>query len=124
MTHASKKIQNLDEQIILLPSQKSRVGMLGTILDDLAVITEVFTRIESNGTRFSKFHCKRITSNGEAESHPWLLFLAWKKRIFCYYCKLFGSGYPLVQHSIPLLSTACIRNSLLNQGGAWPEMRY
>jgi len=57
-------------------------------------------RIPSNGENT----IKRIPSNGEAAGHPWLIFLAWKNRIFCYYCKVFGSGYPLSQHSIPLLS--------------------
>ena len=59
---------------------------------------------KSNGTQYSKFYYKRIPSNGEAAGHPCLLFLAWKNRIFCYYCKLFRSGYPLAQYSIPLLS--------------------
>jgi len=46
-------------------------GILGTTLDYLAqigppaIIIEVFPRNESDGTRFSKFHCKRIPSNGE-----------------------------------------------------------
>jgi len=110
MTHANKKIQNLDEQIILLPSQRSWVGMLRTTLDYLdqtgppAIIIEVFPRNESDGTPLSKFHCKRIPSNGEAAGHPWLLLLAWKNGIFCYYFKVFDSGYLLSQHSIPLLS--------------------
>ena len=109
MTHSSKKIQTLDEQIILLPSQRSWVGMLGTTLDYLAqiephtVTLEVFPRNESDGTRFSKFHCKRIPSNGAA-GHPRPILLSCKNKIFCFYCKVFGSGYPLSQHSIPLLS--------------------
>jgi len=96
--------------MVLLHSQVSWVGILGTTLNYLAqigppaIIIEVFLRNESDGTRFSKFHCKRIPSNREAVGHPLLLFLAWKSIIFCYYCKLFSSGYPLVQHSIPLLS--------------------
>ena len=59
----------------------------------------------SDRTRLSKFHWKRISSNGEAVGHPWLLFLARKNIIFCYYCKLFISGYALAQLSIPLLSS-------------------
>jgi len=43
-----------------------------------AIIIEVFPRNESDGTRFYKFHCKRIPSNGEAAGHPWLIVLAWK----------------------------------------------
>jgi len=35
MAHSGKEIQNLDERIFLLPSQKSWVGMLGTTLDYL-----------------------------------------------------------------------------------------
>ena len=58
----------------------------------------------SDGTRFSKFHCKRLQQNGEAAGHAWLSFLAWKNIIFCHHCKLFSSGYPLAQHSMPLLS--------------------
>jgi len=69
-----------------------------------AIIIEVFPRNEGEETLYSKFHCKRISSNGEAVGHPWLLFLAWKNITFCYFCKHFGSGYPLAQHSIPLLS--------------------
>jgi len=38
LRHASKKIQNWDKQMILLLSQVSRVGMLGTTLDYLAKI--------------------------------------------------------------------------------------
>jgi len=84
--------------------------MLGTNLDYLAqlgpppIIIEVFPRSETDGTRFSKFHCKRIPSDGEAVVYPWLMFLAWKNGIFCYYCKRFSAGYPLAQHSISLLS--------------------
>jgi len=69
-----------------------------------AIIIEVFPRNEGEETLYSKFHCKRISSNGEEIGHPWLLFLAWKNITFCYFCKHFGSGYPLAQHSIPLLS--------------------
>jgi len=82
--------------------------MLRTTLDCLAqigppaVIIEVFPRNKSDRTPFSKFHCKRIPSNGEAAGHPHLIFLAWKNIIFCYYCRVFGSGYALTQHSIPL----------------------
>ena len=50
------------------------------------------------------FTAKKLPSNGEAVSHLWLLFLAWRNRIFCYCCKLISSGYPLAQHSIPLLT--------------------
>ena len=70
MRHASKKIQNLDEQMILLLSQVSWVGMLGTTLDYLAhlgppaIIIEVFPRNETDETQFSKFHFKRIPSDG------------------------------------------------------------
>jgi len=42
---------------------------------------------------------QRNTKN-TIKGHPWLLFLIWKDRIFCYY----SSGYPLAQHSIPLFS--------------------
>jgi len=63
-----------------------------------AIITDIFLRNESDGTRFSKFHSKRILPNGETAGHPWLILLAWKNIIFCYYCKVFGSGYPLSQH--------------------------
>jgi len=78
-----------------------------------------------HGTRFSWFHCKRIPSNGEAVGHPWLPFLAWRNRIFCCYCNLFSSEYPLPQHSIPLLSAGTtlshasllIRKVLCQRGG-------
>jgi len=102
--------QNVDEQMILLLSQVSLVGMLGNTLDFLAprgppeITIEVFPSNESDRTRFSKFHCKGLQPYGEAVGHLWLLFLAWKNIIFCYYCKLFSSGYPLAQNSIPLLS--------------------
>ena len=69
-----------------------------------AIIIEVFTRSETDGTRFSKFPCKRIPSDGEAVGYPRLIFLVWKNGIFCYYCKRFSAGYPLAQHSISLLS--------------------
>jgi len=69
-----------------------------------AIIIEVFPRNESDETWFSKIHCRRIPSNGETAGHPWLILLAWKNTIFCYYCQVFGSGYPLSQHSIPLHS--------------------
>jgi len=84
--------------------------MLGTILEYLAQIrppaitTDVFPTNESDRALLSKFHCKRLPPNGEAVGHPWLLFLTWKNIIFCYYCKLFSSGYPLAQHSLPLVS--------------------
>jgi len=110
MRHASKNTRNEDEQIILLLSQVLWFGMLRTTLDSLAEIgppaikTEVFPRNESDGTRFSKFHCKRLPPNGEAVGHPRLLFLAWKNIIFCYYFKLFSFGYPRAQHSMALLS--------------------
>jgi len=64
LRHASKKIQNWDEQMILLLSQVSWVGMLGTTLDylakigQLAITIEVFHRKESDGTPFSKFITK------------------------------------------------------------------
>jgi len=110
MRHASKKTKNLDEQIILLLSRVSWVRMLRTTLNYLAQIgppaitIEAFPRNGSDMTRFSKFHCKRVLPNGEAVGHPWLLFLAWKNIIFCYYCKLFSSGYPLAEHSIRVVS--------------------
>jgi len=97
MRYACKIIQNLNEQMILPISQVPGVEMLGTNLDYLArigppvIIIEVFTRNESDGTRFSKFHCKRIPPNREAVSYPWLISLAWKIGIFCYYFKLFSS---------------------------------
>jgi len=56
--------------------------MLGTTLDYLAQIgppaiaIDVFPRNESDRTRFSKFHGKRITPNGEVAGHPWLILLA------------------------------------------------
>ena len=109
MRHASMSTQILDEQMMLL-SQVSWVGMLGTTLDYLgwigppAITIEVFLRNESDRTRFSKFQCKRLPRNGEEVGPPRLLFLAWKNVIFCYYCKLFSSGYPLAQHSIPIVS--------------------
>jgi len=64
--------------------------MLGTTP---AIIMEVFPRNESGGTRFSKFHCKRVPSNGEAAVHSWL---AWKDRMFCYYCKSFRFWIPTI----------------------------
>jgi len=90
----------------MLLSHVSWVGILETTLDYSAqigppAIILVFARNESD--RFSKFHCKRLPPNGEAVSYSWLLFLAWKNIFFCYYCKLFSSGYPLAQHSIPLV---------------------
>ena len=94
--------------LYLPASQMSWVGTLGTNLDYLAqigpsVITmEVFPRNESDGTRFFKFHCKRIPPNGEAVGHPWLILLAYKHGNFCYHCKLCSSGYALAQHSVPL----------------------
>ena len=74
MTHASKKIQNLDEQIILLPSQRSWVGMLGTILDYVAqigppaTIIEVFPRNESYGTQFLSFTAKAYKEHDQRSS--------------------------------------------------------
>ena len=59
MRHASKIIQNLDEQIVLLLNQMSWVGILGTNLDYLArigppaIMLEGFPRNECDGTRFS-----------------------------------------------------------------------
>ena len=80
--HTTKNTQNVDEQIILLLSQVSRVGMLGATLDYLdqigppAITIEVFeTRVIGNGY----LSCKRLSSNGEAVGNPWLLFLARKK---------------------------------------------
>ena len=98
----------------MLLNQVSWVGMLGTTLDHLAQIgplaisIEVFPRNEGDSTRFSTFHCKRLPPNGEAVGHPWLLFLAWKNKFFCCYCKLFSSGHPLAQHSIPLIFAGTI----------------
>jgi len=69
-----------------------------------AIKIEVFSRNESDSTRFSKFHCKRLPPNGEAVGHPWLLFVAWKNIIFCYYFKVFSFGHPRAQQSIPVLS--------------------
>ena len=67
------------------------------------VITiEVFHWNEIDGTRFFKFHCKRIPPNDEAVGHLGLIFLAYKHGIFCYHCKLCSSGYALAQHSVPL----------------------
>jgi len=109
MRHATKNTQNLDEEMMLL-SQVSRVGMLGTTLDYLsqiglpAITIEAFPINGSDRARLSKFHCKRLPPNGEAVGHPWLLFLAWKNIMFCYFFKLFSSGNPLAQHSIPLIS--------------------
>jgi len=37
-------------------------------------------RNESDRTRLSKFHCKKLPSNGEAVGHPWLLFLGYRLR--------------------------------------------
>ena len=79
-------------------------GLFRLNLGPPAIIIEVFPRNESDRTRFSEFHCKRLPPSGEAVGHLWLLFLEWKNIIFCYYCKLFSSGYPLAQHSIPLVS--------------------
>jgi len=95
--------------MILLHNQVSWVGMLVANLDYLAqigppAIILVFARNESDGTRFLKFRCKRITPNGEVVGHPWLIFLDWKHGIFCYWCKLLSSGYALGQHSIFLPS--------------------
>ena len=77
MRHACTIIQNFDEQMILLLSQVSWVGMLGPNLDYLArigppsIIIEVVLSNESNGTRFfSKFHGKTIPANGEEVGHP------------------------------------------------------
>jgi len=43
------------------------------VRDYLATITtEVFARNESDETRFSNFHCKRVLQNGEAVDCPWL----------------------------------------------------
>ena len=96
--------------MILLLIQVSWLGRLGNTLDYLAQIEppaitiEVFPRNENDRTRFSRLRCKRSPPNGQAVGHPWLLFLAWKNIIFCYYCKLFSSGYPLAQHSISPIS--------------------
>ena len=82
---------------------------VGTTLDYLtqieppAITIVVFTRNGSDRTRFSKFHCQRLPRNGEAVGHLWL-FPGLENINFCYYCKLFSSGYPLAQHSIPLVS--------------------
>jgi len=96
--HAIKNTQNVDEQIILLRSQVSWVGMLGATLDYLAQIGQPAITIEVFETRVighGYLSCKRLPSNGEAVGHSWLLFLARKNIIFCYYCKLFRSGYAL-----------------------------
>ena len=83
--------------------------MLVTTLDYLAQIgppaitIEVFPRNESDRTRFSKFHCKRLQPNGEAVGHPWLLFLAWKNNFCCFHCNFSALDIP-AQHSIPLVS--------------------
>jgi len=71
----------------------------------LTITTEVFSRNKSDGTRFSKFHRKRVLPNGEAVGHPWLIHLAvgMANKIFCYYCKLFSSGCALALHPIPPL---------------------
>jgi len=57
--------------------------MLRTTLDCLAQIgppaivsIDVFPRNDSDGTRFSKFHSKRMPLNGEAAGNPWLILLA------------------------------------------------
>jgi len=69
--------------------------MLVNTLDCLARIElptniiEVFPRNETDGSRFSSFHAKRIPPNVDAVGYPWL--------------KL-ASGYALTQHSMPLLS--------------------
>jgi len=76
--------------------------MLVTNLDYLARIKlpaniiEIFPRNESDGTRFSKFHGKRIPPNVEEVGHQSLTLQAWKNGIFCFYFKLFASGYALV----------------------------
>jgi len=64
-------------------------------IGQLSIIIEVFHRNESDGARFSKLLCKIIPSNDEMAGHPWLIFLAWKREIFCYYCKLLSPGYAL-----------------------------
>ena len=69
--------------------------MLGNTLDYLAQIgppaitIEILPRNESDRARFSKFNCKRLQPYSEAVGHLWLLLLAWKNIIFCYYCKPF-----------------------------------
>jgi len=91
-----------------LLSQVSWVRMLGTTLDYFAklgppaITIEVFLRKESDGTRFSKFTTKwwKVTS-----SMAVIPSLEKYNILLGYYCKLFSSGYPLAQHSIPLLST-------------------
>jgi len=96
--HAANNTQNVDEQIILLLSQVPWVGMLGATLDYLAQIGPPAITIEVYETRMighGYLSCKRLTTNGEAVGHPWLLFLARKNIIFCHYCKLFSSGYAL-----------------------------
>jgi len=86
--------------------------MVGTNLDYLArrrrpaIIIEVFPRNESDETRFSKFHSKRIQQNSEAVCHPWLILLALEKRNLLLLLQIFSRGYALAQHSMLLLSTA------------------
>jgi len=48
-----------------------------------AITIKVFARNESDRTRFSKLHCKRLQPYGEAVGHLWLLFVAWNNMIFC-----------------------------------------
>jgi len=116
---------------ILLLSEVSLVGQLGTNLvysaqiGRLAITIEVFHRNESDGTRFSKFQRKRIPPDVEVVGHPWLLFLAWKHEIFCYYCKLLSSGCAL-KHITQYLSSLKVLHLYLPSGqrGTWPERRY
>ena len=130
MRHVSKNTHNLDEQMILLLSQVSWVGMLGTTLDYLgqigppAITIQVFPRNESGMTRFFKFHCKRLPQNGEAVGHPWLLFLAWKNIIFATTARF--STLDIHWHSTQHLSSLQVLHSYLfsDQGGIWPERRY
>jgi len=38
------------------------------------ITTEVFPKIESDGTQLSKFHCKRVLSTSEAVGRSWLIY--------------------------------------------------
>ena len=116
--HASKKIQNLDEQMILLLTQVSWVGMLS---DYNGLFNAI--RIACNHNR--SFPQKRDWCDTVFQVLPQKNTISWWScglstanipgGIFCYHCKRFSAGYPLGQHSISFLSAGATLVTLIRE---------